>query len=182
MRYLGCATWEVQNFIPCLSGNLNLEKTCGVWEAMEESSYVSNTSTHSPRQGPRERSASTLPESGPLLSPATWDGERGLCCWMPRKHSSYFPSELTLQPIALIFYGWAQRLFALRMLPSHTFAFMDSAASPAQAQKTKGGWIILALFSLRETRLDMGLEKGFHGNLEWFSFNGGLWYSMTKLM
>lgn len=182
MRFLGCATWEVQNFIPCLSGNLNLKRTCGVWEAMEESSHVSNTSTHTPCQGPRESSASTLPESGPLLSPTTWDGERGLCCWTPRKHSSCFPSELILQPIALIFYGRAQRLFPLRMLPSHTFSFKDCIACPAQAQKTKGGWIILVLFSPHETRLDMGLEKDCQCNLEWFLFNGGIWYSMTKLM
>lgn len=110
-RSLGCETWEAQVFIPCLSRNLNLKKTCGVWEVMEESSYVSNTSTHVPCQGSRESSASTFPESGspqgPLLSPATWDAERGLCFFKPRKHSSCFPSELILLPRALIFYGGA---------------------------------------------------------------------------
>lgn len=110
-RYLGCETWEVQDFFSCLSGNLNLKKTCGVWEVVEESSYVSNTSTHVPCWGSRESSASTFPESGSpqglLRSPAMWDGERGLCFFKPRKHSSCFPSELILQPTALIVYGGA---------------------------------------------------------------------------
>lgn len=109
-RYLGCENWEAQVFIPCLSGNLNLKRTC-VWEVMAESSYVSNTSTHAPCQSSRGSSASTLPDSGspqgPLLSPSTWGGERGLCFFKPRKHSSCFPSELILLPTALIFYGGA---------------------------------------------------------------------------
>lgn len=54
------------------------------------------------------------------------------------------------------------------LLLTHSI-LLDSPASPAQAQKTKGGWILLVLFSPCQTRVDMGLEKDCHGNLEWFS-------------
>lgn len=72
-------------------------------------------------------------------SPATWGGERGLCFFKPRKHSSCFPSELTLLPSALIFYGGAQRHFPLQMVPSHTFNFirLTRLQAPPRHRKPK---------------------------------------------
>lgn len=78
----GPVTWGTQDFLPCLSRNINLERTSGGWEVVEQSSDFPQHLHPTPQPSPRDSSAATVlglaSAQSPLLSPARHAVPRGM--------------------------------------------------------------------------------------------------------